>query len=312
MIDFFFTPSFDAPLLGSVPLFDKKEYFETSNGNRISAKAKFHGPEKIIVKGECVVEHNCHFFGDIAKITIGQRTLVADGVTLKPPERLSESMVFLPMRIGSYCIIGKNSIVRAASIESHVFVGENCILMSRCILESCSYVLPNSVIPPNMVIPPFSVAGGNPARIIGRLSPCYSFMIKEHILSFYDRFKRKEFAQHRGKLHAKKVTPGVNRRHKRNSAFGIGLKGNAKGDKSDISNPTGRRSITSAGRSSFGIGRNSKGEIIDKSNKSKTPDKSADVIPRRSKSFGIGLKPEAPDKSNKPNTSDKSSNGTSG
>lgn len=61
----------------------------------------------------------------------------------------------------------------AASIGSHVHIGENCVLGNFSMLREGCKVLPNTVVPPNMVVAPGTIVAGRPARIIGEVGDGY-------------------------------------------------------------------------------------------------------------------------------------------
>lgn len=82
-------------------------------------------------------------------------------------------MSFWPMRIGDNVFIGQGTHVSAASISSHVHVGENCVLGDFSMLKERSKVLPNTVVPTGMIVPPGTIVAGRPARIIGEVGDGY-------------------------------------------------------------------------------------------------------------------------------------------
>lgn len=130
-------------------------------------------------------------------ISIGRCTVVGAGCVVKPPARISRGVLsYYPMKIGDNVFIGKsclvclkkfaqpksrvqmslmgekkgpNSHISAASVSSHVYIGESCILEPFCIIRDNVKILPHSVVPSNMVIPSNSIVGGRPARVVGEL-----------------------------------------------------------------------------------------------------------------------------------------------
>lgn len=141
-------------------------------------------------------------------ISIGRCSVVAAGCVIKPPCRVSRGVLtYYPMKIGENVFIGEsfssrrhwrrrpcswsnpcieydfvfklrlglivqtgpNSTIQSASISSHVYIGEHCILQPFSLVRENVKILPHTIVPANMVIPSNSVVGGRPARIIGEV-----------------------------------------------------------------------------------------------------------------------------------------------
>lgn len=66
--------------------------------------------------------------------------------------------------------MGTGTIVEAALIGSHVWIGPNCVIGKFTIIKDYVRILEGSVVPPNMVIPSFSVVAGRPARVVGEIA----------------------------------------------------------------------------------------------------------------------------------------------
>lgn len=73
------------------------------------------------------------------------------------------------MKIGDNVFVGANCVISAASVSSHVHIGEGSVLGAFCIVRENVKVLPGTVVPGHMVIPPGSVVGGRPGRIVGEV-----------------------------------------------------------------------------------------------------------------------------------------------
>lgn len=95
-------------------------------------------------------------------------------------------MSFNPLQIGSYTIIGSNSIIKAYQIGYCVRIGKDCIVMDNVNIGNNSIILDNSIVPEDTNIPDNCVFGGRPAKFI-RITP---FNTKQkHILeaiNYYD------------------------------------------------------------------------------------------------------------------------------
>ncbi|KAB2578425.1 Dynactin subunit 5 [Lasiodiplodia hormozganensis] len=175
----------------------KGEYIETDSGNKVSRKAHISGTANITLGGKTVIMADVHLRGDLHRlktshtssdatgeggkssssssssanaISIGRCTVIGAGCVIKPPSRISRGQLsYYPMKIGDNVFVGAGSHISAASISSHVHVGEGCILEPFCIVRDNVKILPRSVVPANMVIPSNSIAGGRPARVVGEL-----------------------------------------------------------------------------------------------------------------------------------------------
>lgn len=75
----------------------------------------------------------------------------------------------MPLRMGDHVFVGEKTVVRAASIGSHVHIGHNVVIGEFAIIKDYVKVLDNAIVPPNMVIPSFTIVAGQPARVIGEV-----------------------------------------------------------------------------------------------------------------------------------------------
>ena len=103
-------------------------------------------------------------------IAIGRCTIISTGTVVQPPGRISRGVfTYYPMKIGDNVFVGAHCVVAAASVSSHVHVGDRAVLGAFCIVRENVKILPGAVVPPHMVIPPGCVVGGSPARIVGEV-----------------------------------------------------------------------------------------------------------------------------------------------
>ncbi|KAF9637806.1 putative dynactin subunit 5 protein [Lasiodiplodia theobromae] len=142
----------------------KGEYIETDSGNKVSRKAHISGTANITLGGKTVIMADVHLRGDLHRLKTSHTSSDATGEGGNRGQ-----LSYYPMKIGDNVFVGAGSHISAASISSHVHVGEGCILEPFCIVRDNVKILPRSVVPANMVIPSNSIAGGRPARVVGEL-----------------------------------------------------------------------------------------------------------------------------------------------
>ncbi|MBE3045275.1 hypothetical protein IMZ48_22530, partial [Candidatus Bathyarchaeota archaeon] len=65
--------------------------------------------------------------------------------------------------------VGERTVIRAASVGSHVHIGHNVVIGEFAIIKDYVRVLDDAVVAPNMVIPSFTIVAGQPARVIGEV-----------------------------------------------------------------------------------------------------------------------------------------------
>ena len=72
--------------------------------------------------------------------------------------------------IGKYVTIGQGCLLRSATVEDKVVIGDRSILMEGSLVESNSVLAPGTVLPPGRLIPSGQLWAGNPARYVRDLS----------------------------------------------------------------------------------------------------------------------------------------------
>ena len=100
----------------------------------------------------------------MAQISLGKYTLFLEGVVIKPSyKRVSGGKLkFLPIEIGDYVFVDKNTIIQAVKIGSFTKIGKDCIIGQRSLISDNVIILPGTIVPPDTVIPSYSVYGGKP------------------------------------------------------------------------------------------------------------------------------------------------------
>ncbi|GAB5369344.1 hypothetical protein AAMO2058_001396800 [Amorphochlora amoebiformis] len=173
--------------------FEKKAYIQTKLGNKISKRSILYGSAKIRVLGKTIVEPGVIIRGDLATVDLGKNCVICQNSVLRPPDqRLRGHRIFVPLKIGDHCIIEKGSVIQAAKIADFVQIGENCVIGKRCMISSCVMIQDGTVLAPNTVCPPFTVFGGSPGKVVGRLPPSFENYCTEMTLSYYRNFLEKD------------------------------------------------------------------------------------------------------------------------
>ncbi|KAK9459849.1 trimeric LpxA-like protein [Lipomyces oligophaga] len=161
---------------------NKQAFIETESGNRISRRAIIIGSQHILLGGCSTVMPGCVIRGDLFRpqsssgsslvaISLGRYVFLESEVLLRPAFKLYKgSLVYYPLKIGSFVTIGRESVIEAASIGSHVSIGENCVIGKFAIIKDCVVIRARTVIPATACIPPFSIVAGNPGMIVGTLA----------------------------------------------------------------------------------------------------------------------------------------------
>ena len=124
------------------------------------------------MKGKSIIHSGVHIRGDFQTVRIGRYCHIGENTIIRPPSYQSsldpneDQIKFLPLIIGNHTRIGKECVVEAASIGSSVYIGDGCVISKRVIIKDCCYVEAGTVIASDMVIPPFSRVKGCPGNIV--------------------------------------------------------------------------------------------------------------------------------------------------
>uniref|UniRef100_A0A915M1M4 Actin-related protein n=1 Tax=Meloidogyne javanica TaxID=6303 RepID=A0A915M1M4_MELJA len=91
-----------------VVLYDQSEIVITSQGNKISRKAKTYGTQNIRLSGYTIVMRDVLLRGDLAQIRYGKYCVLQEGTIVRPPSKcFSNGLVFFPVHFGDYVFIEK-------------------------------------------------------------------------------------------------------------------------------------------------------------------------------------------------------------
>lgn len=145
--------------------YSKDAYFETRSGNLISKRCLIKGSDHIQISGKTILQEKLIIRGDLASITLGKYVTLLEGVILKPSYKKHNGKIkFVPMEIGDYVFIEKNTIVSASKIGSYTRIGKDCIIGHRCVIDENVIIADGSIVPPETHIPAYSLYAGKPSR----------------------------------------------------------------------------------------------------------------------------------------------------
>lgn len=102
--------------------------------------------------------------GDVAPITIGERTNVQDNTVLHV------SYEPHPLRIGAHVTIGHNATVHGCTVEDLVLIGIGATVLDGAVVRTNSIVAAGAVVPPRMEVPSGVLVAGVPARVVRPLT----------------------------------------------------------------------------------------------------------------------------------------------
>ncbi len=131
--------------------------------------------------------------GDLAPIRVGHYCYFDEGCVLSPcvaTVREGSTAAHIPLTVGNMTVVGKDAVIEAAYLGSHVEIGENCVVAARCILKDCCRLAPGTVLPPDTVVPPFALVAGQPGRVVGDLPPSVQVMTRQAAMGRYRRTKK--------------------------------------------------------------------------------------------------------------------------
>lgn len=109
--------------------------------------------------------YNCVLRGDVAAITVGDRTNIQDGTIVHVTTNLHST------EIGADCLIGHTAIVHGCRLHDRSFVGLGAIVMDGCEIESDAMLAAGAMLTPGKRIPTGQMWAGRPARYVRDLTP---------------------------------------------------------------------------------------------------------------------------------------------
>jgi carbonic anhydrase/acetyltransferase-like protein (isoleucine patch superfamily) len=111
----------------------------------------------------CYIGHGAILRGDYGSIHIGSGTAIEEGVIIHaPPKKIC--------KIGAKVTIGHGAIIHASAIGNLSVIGMGAVLSIYSEIGKNTIVAEGSVVKMRQIIPGGVVVGGNPAKIIRKIS----------------------------------------------------------------------------------------------------------------------------------------------
>lgn len=101
--------------------------------------------------------------GDMAPITIGERTNIQDNSTLHVDTEH-------PLTIGNAVTVGHNAILHGCIIRDNALIGMGATVLDGAIIGEFALIGAGALIPPGKEIPPRSLVVGAPGKVVRQLS----------------------------------------------------------------------------------------------------------------------------------------------
>ena len=111
------------------------------------------------------VWYNCVLRGDVAPITVGDRTNIQDGTIVHVTTGLHST------EIGADCLIGHLAVIHGCRLHDRAFVGLGAIVMDGCEIESDAMLAAGALLTPGKRIGPGQMWAGRPAKYVRDLTP---------------------------------------------------------------------------------------------------------------------------------------------
>ncbi len=133
---------------------------------------------------------NCVVRGDVAPISIGDRTNIQDGTVIHVTRNGH------PTIIGSGVTVGHNAMLHACRLENNCFIGMGAIIMDDVVVESGAMVAAGALVPPRKIIKTGQIWAGNPAKPLRDLTADETAYIKKsednyvkHVMEYLENLR---------------------------------------------------------------------------------------------------------------------------
>ena len=132
-------------------------------------KMAYYVADEAVVKGKVMIGEEAGIWyhatirGDSDQITIGSRTNVQDNAVIHTSGNY-------PVSIGDGVTIGHSAIVHGCTVGNNTLVGMGAIILNGAVIGDNCIIGAGALVTQNSNIPDGSLAFGNPARIIRKLT----------------------------------------------------------------------------------------------------------------------------------------------
>ncbi len=126
--------------------------------------------------------------GDLARITLGPRVNLQDGVIV-------HTDFGVPCDIEEGVVAGHGAILHGRRIGAHALIGMGAVVLSGSDIGPESLIAAGCVVPENLQVPPRSLVAGVPGRVLRQVSPERlerTRHINAHYLELAQRYARGE------------------------------------------------------------------------------------------------------------------------
>ena len=138
------------------------------------------------------VWYQCVLRGDMAPITVGERSNIQDLTMVHVDEGV-------PCTIGADVGVGHRCILHGCAIEDGCLIGMGSVLLNNVRVGTGSVIAAGAVVTESMQIPPGSLVMGVPARIRGQVDDALRARIRltvEHYVALSRQHQSGNFPRH--------------------------------------------------------------------------------------------------------------------
>lgn len=118
---------------------------------------------KVVIGEEAGIWYHATIRADSDQITIGSRTNVQDNAVIHTSQNY-------PVSIGNGVTIGHSAIVHGCTVGNNTLIGMGAIILNGAVIGDNCIIGAGALVTQNSNIPDGSLAFGNPARIIRKLT----------------------------------------------------------------------------------------------------------------------------------------------
>lgn len=153
----------------SLSLLSGMDWIETLSGNRISKQAHISGSHQISINEYTTINPAAVVTGDVTvanppAITLGKYVYISENCHIVPPVAKNGQISHTRLAIGSFTILGNDSVINLATIGNRVIVESDCKIGDLAVIYDCCIIRKGTVVPDKYVVPPFTEVSGVPGQ----------------------------------------------------------------------------------------------------------------------------------------------------